>query len=275
MRRLTRWLLPLITLLLIGAGAGMPWAAARMQDRYQIPAQEIRPLDTVSLTLQKESEIGSALRIMSDIYDYTDWMGETRMTEEEAWAAAFDVLVELDQYGLLEAGWMGDYGYIEPGILDRLKESGQFSAIPLLCITKDGASAVIWHCNNWEWNTCPTYTLLIDDATGMAVSGYLPMPYPEEPEAVYRRIELWRTFFQDYYGIEIPSVTENLYDAASTFIFPLELEDGLGPLALSVHLYDFETDFGPSTPWELELFGGTETANAAAGVLPDYEIEPN
>lgn len=274
MRRLTRWLLPLITLLLIGAGAGMPWAAARMQDRYRIPAREIRPLDTVSLTLRKDSEIGDILRLMNNMYDQGEWPGETAMTEEEACAAALDVLSELDKAGLIESGWLGDYGYADPGILERMKAGGGCGATPVLCIGEDGSSAIIWTCH-WKETGCPNYMLGIDDATGLALYGNIPTPFPEEPEVIYKRMECWRVFFQDYYGIDIPSVSEDLYDAASAFVFPFDPEDGLGPLALSVYLYDFETVFGPSTPWELGLLSETETANAAAGVLPNYEIGPN
>ena len=249
MKRLKRWMLVLLTLLLTGAGAGMPWAAARIQDRYGIAGQETLPLDAVNLTLRQESEIIAVLRLMADTYDQTEWPGETRLTEEDACAAALDALGELERAGLLESGWMGDYGYIEPGILDRLKAGGTSSATPFMFIALDGTTAIIW-LNTWEGNACPMYQLWIDDATGLAVSGFLPSADVTEPEDAYRRMERWRVFFQDYYGIEIPTVEENIYDAAAEFILHFDPEDGAGPLGLRVCLYGFEMDFSPCALWE-------------------------
>ena len=248
MKRLKRWLLLLGTLLLIGAGAGMPWAAARVQDRYGIASQEVLPLDEVSLTLRKESEIGSVLRLVADPYDYTDWPSETGMTGEEICAAALDALGELDRHGLLESGWLGDYyGYIEPGIPARLKAGGTAAAAPQLLIGADGTTAVVWWCT-WEGNACPAYTFLVDDATGLILSGYLPCRTEEKGDAEepYRRMERWLNFFQDYYGIEIYGFADNAYDAAHEFIFGFDPEDGLGMCGLSVGLYSNEMDFAPS-----------------------------
>lgn len=249
MKRLKSCLLVLLTLLLTGVGAGMPWAAARFQDRYGIAAQETLPLDAVTLTLRQESEIMAVLRLMSGSYEEDIWEGETNLDGEDACAAALDALAELERAGLLESGWMGDYGYIEPGILERLKTGGEGSAVPILYTSMDGTSAVIWLCT-WNGKLCPSYTLQVDDATGKAVSGFLPSADAAEPEDAYRRMDRWRVFFQDYYGIEIPTVEENVYDAASEFIFHFDPEDGGGPLGLRVGLYAFEMDFFPCALWE-------------------------
>lgn len=248
MKRLRRWLLLLATLLLIGAGAGMPWAAARVQDLYGIASREVLPLDTVSLTLRKESEIGAVLRMMGRSYELEDTPGETVLTEQGACAAALEALAEMNRYGLLESGWMEDYGYIEPDIPDRLKAGGSGSAMPLLLTGEDGTAAAVWWCS-WRGPYCPPYELMIDDATGLAISGFIPCLPPDgagDAELFYQRMEHWMNFFQDYYGIEIYGVADNVYDAAHEFLFGFDPGDGLGMCGLSVSLYGNEMDFRPS-----------------------------
>ena len=43
-----RWLLVLLTMLLIGVGAAMPWGAAWIQDLYGVSKQESLPFDPVA-----------------------------------------------------------------------------------------------------------------------------------------------------------------------------------------------------------------------------------
>ena len=244
MNRLKRWLLPLLTVLLIGAGAAMPWAAARVQDLYGIAGQEVWPFDPVSLTLRKDSEIGTVLRLMGSFYDETEWPGETNMTEEDACAAALDALTELDRYGLLEPGYISQYGYVGAGILERLRANGGSSATPLMFISLDGTTAIVWVCH-WKGTYDPCYDILVDDATGKAVIGDIPCPHISDIEAAYQRMERWRTFFQDYYGFEVTQINDQSYDDLPRFLFLIDPEDGLGELGIMVRMYSFEMDFSP------------------------------
>ena len=243
MKRLKRWLLPMVTVLLIGAGAGMPWAAARVQDLYGIAGQEVWPVNPVSLTLQKDSEIGAVLRLMSDIYDQGEWPYKTKMTEEEACAAALDALGELDRHGLLESGYINLYGYVEEDILDRLKAEGGSGATPLIFISRDGTTAIIWKCY-WKGKSVPGYDILVDDATGLAVAGYIPSPHVPTEE-LYMRMERWRAFFRDYYELEITLIKDQSYDDLPRFLFIINPGDGLGELGIMVRMFYFEMDFSP------------------------------
>ena len=244
MKRSKRWPMVLATILVIGIGAAMPWAAAWVQDLYGVSSQETLPFDPVSLTLQQDSEIGAVLRLMSSPYDETEWPGETRLTEEEASNAALGALAQLDQYGLLESGSLGEYGSIAPDIVDQLKASGGSNATPAMFISLDGATAIIWVCH-WKGITGPSYELLIDDATGKAVIGYIPTPPPEDEEAVYRRIERWRNFFQDYYGLTVETIEDLGGDIFSQFLILLDLGDGEGGLGMLINTFYYEMDFLP------------------------------
>ena len=64
-KRLKKWMLPLFTLLLVAAGAGMPFVVSHMQDARQAEA-EIRPFDSFSLTLKQEADLGRTLRTIAD-----------------------------------------------------------------------------------------------------------------------------------------------------------------------------------------------------------------
>ncbi len=267
------WVLPVITILLIGAGAVMPWAAARFQDLYGISAQEVLPFDAVSLTLRSGSETGSVLRLMSNMYDATEWPGETRMTEEEACMAAFDALREMDEFGLLEKGFWGPYDYVEKDwveILESLKKSQAYGAYPQLVIALDGSSSIIWYCA-WDGIDGPSYVLMVDDATGKAVTAHLPCAYREGRGAVAERIELWQKFFLLHYGFEVQSVREIPYDAGDSheFLYILDPEDGLGECALFVYLYDNTMGFYPSDAYNaLEAYGFPEV------YLPAFPVPP-
>ena len=96
MRRIRRALLPLLTALLIAAGAAMPYAACRLQDN-QLDGAEERSLDSVSLTLRQKGGIGETARLMADRYSMVEWSGETAMTEEEALEVGVKALEEMSR----------------------------------------------------------------------------------------------------------------------------------------------------------------------------------
>ena len=184
--------------------------------------------------------------------DEADWSGETSMDEEDARGAAMTALEELDQLGLLEAGYIHGFGYVEEGILERLKANGESSAIPLLCLSKSGSSAVIWYCCYWEGDRqpTPTYEILIDDATGKVVSGDIPCPNIPDIKAASQRTEPWRAFLQVQYGLEIQAVEDLSYTGLPRFLFVIDPEDGQGELGIMVRMYSFRMDFYPCTSWE-------------------------
>ena len=64
MRWLKRALAPLATLLMMAAGAAMPWAVFYVQDQYEEERQEERILDLFSLTLRQETDLRETLGVV-------------------------------------------------------------------------------------------------------------------------------------------------------------------------------------------------------------------
>ena len=60
MKWVKQYILPLLTFLLIAAGAAMPFAVSWVQDNRISGLQEKFPLSTVNLKLQQDIEIGRA-----------------------------------------------------------------------------------------------------------------------------------------------------------------------------------------------------------------------
>lgn len=235
--------LPLLTLALIAAGAAMPYAACRLQDARLAGGAEDRSFDSVSLTLRQEGGVGETARLMAGPYSVVEWSGETAMTEEEALGTGMKVLEDMKQADLIPASR-----------LNLLKKLGSGSATPLLVVSEDGErSGIIWQC--WwmlEEDDLMDWILFIEDATGQMAEATVGGAYYAYAEDVYRQMERWRSFFQDYYGIEIPAIQESAVDDGWVwnFLLPFDPRDGLEEwCALGLSLYDgvatfFFTDAG-------------------------------
>ena len=65
MKWVKQYILPLLTFLLIAAGAAMPFAVSWVQDNRISGLQEEFPLSTVNLKLQQEDGVGPVLRLCS------------------------------------------------------------------------------------------------------------------------------------------------------------------------------------------------------------------
>ena len=57
-------------------------------------------------------------------------------------------------------------------------------------------------------------TLLIDDSTGKLVQAVVSGPAFEETESIYAQMENWRTFLEDYYGLEVEVLGERTFETA-------------------------------------------------------------
>ena len=249
MKKLRRALLPLLTLALIAAGAVMPYAACRLQDVRLVGGAEDRSFGSVSLTLRQEGGVGELARLMAGPYSIVEWSGETAMTGEEALETGMKILEEMKQADLIPAGR-----------LNVLKKLDNGSAVPLLVISHGGErSGVMWQCC-WvlEEDDLLDWYLLIEDATGLAAEASVGGTYFTYDEDVYRQMERWRSFFQDYYGIEIPSVQEDAFDGGWLwrFFLPFDPQDGLEErCALELDLYDSVASFffSDAGQWDIEL----------------------
>ena len=235
MRRIRRALLPLLTALLIAAGAAMPYAACRLQDN-QLDGAEERSLDSVSLTLRQKGGIGETARLMADRYSMVEWSGETAMTEEEVLEVGLKALEEMRRANLIPAGRLN--------VLKNLDSGG---AVPALVVSHGGErSGIIWQC--WwtlEEDELMEWVLLIEDATGLVVEATVGGAYFTVDEDIYLQMDRWLTFFQDYYGIEIPSVQEGLlYSPPWRFLMAFDPGDGLeGQCELVLDMYNGVASF--------------------------------
>ena len=103
MRWLKRALAPLTALLLMAAGAAMPWAVFYVQDRYEEERQEERILDLFSLTLRQETDLRETLGVVQKgDYGISDQAEGAVLTEEEALAAVREALTLMEDCGLAE-----------------------------------------------------------------------------------------------------------------------------------------------------------------------------
>lgn len=228
MKRARRYILPLLTLALIAAGAAMPFLVSRVQDSRISDFREDFALNTVNLTIRQDGEASLTLRLIAGEYTSIPWSGQMSMTEQEACAAAMEAAEEMDQYNLLPEG-----------ALDYLKSSGGWAESVLL-IGEDGASALVWEC---YWAGDFSFYLMIDDATGKTVHFLTGTQLALDQADVHTLYELWSNFLTDYYSIEIVSASRLLQgysDKEPVYLFLLQadLKDGLEPCGLELELID-------------------------------------
>lgn len=263
MRRLKRWLLPLFTLLLVAAGAAMPFVTAYMQDLRQTKA-EVRPFDSFSLTLRQEADLGRTLRTIrsSEYYIHSAYKAENAMlTEGLALEAAESALDKLVQYGLLDKALRAEF--YEPGVQAEavVSVAGEIrgeDAVPLpgpenaAGLPDANAETDVYGGELPEEEVIPTWTVYwrrpeniyiwLDDASGKAFLISLPLymesdSIKEEPEALYARAENWRAFLEDYYGVEVYISDEEWFDDAVRFDLSFSLGSGEGQELCSLALY--------------------------------------
>ena len=235
MKRVKQYILPLLTFLLIAAGAAMPFAVSWVQDNRISGLQEEFPLSTVNLKLQQDIGVSPALRLISGECSSILWEEETQLTKQEAVDAGMTAVQKMTDLGLL---FIGD---------QEMVKSAEGRAEPILLIGEDGSSALVWNCY-WSGDRRDLYLFLIDDATGKAVELVVSSPTPRDTEAAHALFANWNAFLQDYYGMEIISVKEDSQELDSegvVFQFSLgaDLQDGLALCELELRMLDGVTTF--------------------------------
>lgn len=238
MRRLRRWRLPVLTLLLMAAGAAMPWAVFRAQDVYGENRQEERRLDSFSLTLREETDILSrTLRIIQDgNYSMSDWAPSAKLTEEEALGAVQEVM-EL----------MADFGLVEPWVPENMANF-QASLGAVASIEDEGTSATMWMVYSENPLDGYNYFFWLDDASGKVLLVSVPIAHMEPMEDLYILMERWRQFIEVYYGVEISKIGEEWYDVCVEFYLPFQLTEAEEPLQMKLSLY-YADNFSTLTPF--------------------------
>ncbi|MDE7011411.1 MAG: hypothetical protein K2O93_09360 [Oscillospiraceae bacterium] len=206
MRRMRGALLVLLTAVLVAGGATLPYIASLVQDRYLESEVDVWTFDPVGLRLGDEPAVWPALCLMAGECEWLGWNSETNLSEEEARAAAREAAALLEKSGLAEPGVAG-VGLDEIWTETSLLVSGGVR----------GLSAVLWSCS---WNVVDNLgnflfcTLLIDDSTGKLVQAVVSGPAFEETESIYAQMENWRTFLEDYYGLEVEVLGERTFEQA-------------------------------------------------------------
>lgn len=206
MRRMRGALLVLLTAVLVAGGATLPYIASLVQDRYLESEVDVWTFDPVGLRLGDEPAVWPALCLMAGECEWLGWNSETNLSEEEARAAAREAAALLEKSGLAEPGVAG-VGLDEIWTETSLLVSGGVR----------GLSAVLWSCS---WNVVDNLgnflfcTLLIDDSTGKLVQAVVSGPAFEETESIYAQMENWRTFLEDYYGLEVEVLGERAFEQA-------------------------------------------------------------
>lgn len=227
MKWIKRFALPLLTLLVITAGAALPMIVSQVQDNRIREHREEFVLNTVNLTLQQDVDVSVALRLIAEDYTTIPWEEETEMAAQDAANAAKSVISEMAAYDLLA---VEDVGILE-------------SAEPELLISADGSnSALVWSCI-WRGGKISPCFVLLDDSTGKAVQFLVSSPTLQNTEQAHAQLAKWNAFFLDCYGIEIISVAEEsqyLSNGVSIYQFFLgvDLRDGLEPCKLELRIYD-------------------------------------
>lgn len=188
MNRLKKYALLPLTLFIIFLGAAMPKLVSKAQDLQFREYRKEMELGSINLTLQKKSNVGPALHLISKAHTESPWEGETTLTEADARQAALNVINTLEQYGLLSKGDSKRF---------RMANG---NAEPQLLVGEDGSAALIWFCT-WADTLVPYIT--IDDATGKAVRILTDRTENSLSETASSYSKKWYAFLQDYYELEL------------------------------------------------------------------------
>lgn len=263
MKRPRQWRLPLFTLLLVTAGAVMPFAASYMQDAQQTGA-EVRPFDSFSLTLQQKSDLGETLRVIAGEYymvieEETAQMENVVLTEDWALEAAEVVLDELEKHDLL-------YKEIrEQSLNPRVRmqtviprgDAGVNTAV--LPGPDDGkaASAAVGTDIRSEEVGIPTWAvscsepyhffIWLDDASSKAIQiSFLSYTLADEDRSFLEK--KWRQFVEDYYGVEAVLSGPHWKDDLARYTFSFTLGEDEEVCRLYLDLYS--DGYASLRPWK-------------------------
>lgn len=255
MRRPRRWLPPLfilLTLLLVAAGAAMPFAVSYMQDARQT-GTETRPFDSFSLTLQQKSDLGQTLRAIARNYhmvieDEPAQMENAVLTEELALEAAEAVLVELEKHDLLYKEIREQF--LDPSVRAQtvIPERIEDANAAVLPGPDDGkvASAAVGTVTWSEEDGIPTWAvscgkpyhffIWLDDASGKAIQLSFPSYAAVDKDRTFLE-EKWRRFVEDYYGVEAALSDHGWLDGIAQYTFSLTLGEDEEACRLNLNLY--------------------------------------
>lgn len=228
MRAFKTYLLYLFTLFCVLSGAAMPYLASQVQDARIGKLQQTMTLATVDLTLRQESDIGRALRLLSQEYkEIILWGDETSMVAGDAYWAAVDAVMELDRYELL---------------LQEIAEylpNTEVQAEAHMLVAEDGGSILVWDCA-WGVDKRWYCSATVDDATGKLIRASVGFDFTDSKmaweETAFLQMEKWVAFIQDYYSvmlIDVEDITMPM-EGGLRFYMRFALEDTFYDMSLDV-----------------------------------------
>lgn len=235
MRWLKRALAPLTALLLMAAGAAMPWAVFYVQDRYEEERQEERILDLFSLTLRQEADLSQTLGMIRDgNYFMQDWAQNAVLTEEEALAAVRNTLTAMVDFGLVEPWLPENISVFRAQLGAMVSEAGDLSL-------------AVWTVYSTSALDRYNYFFLLDDASGKIFLANVPNRSMAQGDELYAAMESWRQFIEQYYGVEIHAVAAEQYDASVDFLMPFRLGEERESFQLGLYFTDNYVSLTPFT----------------------------
>ena len=222
------WGLPALTLVLVIAGALLPYAASRLQDAYTLKNLGAMMVEPMTITLQQdEVELSPLLRLLSEErFVRLEWNGETALTSSEVINIATDFFRLLKEEELISfeeientkvspavdfAVATAPLSFVMSPVYMGGEEEGEGVAItlsPFLYVSEDGEfSAVVWECSFLPGNQAE-YSVYLDDSSGKAVkvnvrSPYLDFRMQDSPLIAMLQAERWRSFCEEYYNIDM------------------------------------------------------------------------
>lgn len=164
MKIIKAYLLPLFTLLLIAAGAFMPYAAARLQDWQMGISLDSQQFTPVSLTLHQDTIVGPVLQLLGQTnLNWLDYEGATNLSSDKIINITKEYIADLASRGLAN----NDIKYLDEAQID----------IELCLVANENYSAIIWTCSWQDFQDNNYYQVIIDDQSGKVVKHYTASPY--------------------------------------------------------------------------------------------------
>lgn len=226
-----------LTALLILTGAVLPYVTVGLQDTYAEDRTELRPFDTVELSLRQELEAGQVLRLLSGSTGsdgwvngqrgsttWIDWQSDTRLTREGVEKTAAALLAEMAEEDMMRRppeGWTLRFFGMDPNLVvsDSIRDLSAVVWIVswVLEPPEDGEK------NAAYMDESISGSMYIDDATGQMVGMVLPVSNYWKKLSLQERAVLTADFLERYYGMDIREL-EPIYPSEQA----VGLEDEFG-----------------------------------------------
>lgn len=224
-----KWFMTLFTVILVAAGAFMPFGVSYLQDNQMESKKDYRELSGVHLTLrEKDMTTVQSLGLLSNGYTRIKWEGITQLTEQKAQEAAKEAVFLMTQEGLFTQ--------------EAIEESDAIiQAFLVVSSSESSDSGVFWECT-WTGADENFYIVTVNDTEGkmvqfriiqnssstVAIAGNASAVGEEDSQ--YENIEMvwkWAYFLGEYYGFESEQIKVGVEEGGNMIMF-IALPAGTG-----------------------------------------------